>query len=398
MHSVTLIAPTLLSAALSAAAAFAGPPVNVSLLSGEEYKGELKSLDAQALVVAAEGGEKSVPLRDVLHVAPANTADEAPADPAASRVHLSDGSTLAAESFTTAGGKAVIRSAAIGEVTVPLDRVTSVRLGELDSKVTQAWDELRGRVPQRDLLVVRKGDVLDFLQGVVGDISDTQVKFLLTREVTIAREKVFGVIYSRREPPAEQPFCDVSLAGDDRLMLAALSWDAANEKLTGELPGGAKVAMPFSAVRLLDYSLGKVRYLAEIEPRRYEHTPFFDLEWDVRRNRTFDGDPLKLGGKPYARGLWIHSKTLLGYRLGGEYGKFKAVMGIDDGVAPEGDVHVVITGDGKVLLERDVRGTDEPFELDLDVTGVVMLEILVDYGADLDIADHLNLADARIIK
>jgi hypothetical protein len=49
-------------------------------------------------------------------------------------------------------------------------------------------------------------------------------------------------------------------------------------------------------------------------------------------------------------------------------------------------------------LESDVRGSDPPQNLDLDVAGVRDLEILVDFGGDLDIADHLDLADAKVVK
>ena len=51
------------------------------------------------------------------------------------------------------------------------------------------------------------------------------------------------------------------------------------------------------------------------------------------------------------------------YRLAGEYRRFQAVMGIDEANLPTpslGDVHVVISGDGKPLFEGDVRGADEP--------------------------------------
>ena len=61
-------------------------------------------------------------------------------------------------------------------------------------------------------------------------------------------------------------------------------------------------------------------------------------------------------------------------------------------------MHVVISGDGNPLFEADVRGSDPPRELDLDVTDVRDLEILVDFGGDLDISDHLDLAEARVIK
>jgi hypothetical protein len=156
--------------------------------------------------------------------------------------------------------------------------------------------------------------------------------------------------------------------------------------------------VPDEQVLSLDFSSGKVRFLSQLEPREVKYTPFFDQVWTYCRDRPRDGGSLRLGNKEYARGLWIHSRTFLKYRLSGDYRRFQAVMGIDQAVAPLGNVHVVISGDGKTLLESDVRGSDPPQNLDLDVAGVRDLEILVDFGGDLDIADHLDLADAKVVK
>jgi hypothetical protein len=177
-----------------------------------------------------------------------------------------------------------------------------------------------------------------------------------------------------------------------------VSFDGA--ELAIELLTGAAAKVPSQNVRALDFSLGKVRYLSQLEPREVKHTPYFDHTWEYERDRNKDGGPLQLGDKVYARGLWIHSKTFLRYRIAGEYRRFQAVVGIDYLVARNGrgDVHVVISGDGRTLWEADVRGTSDPQTIDLDVSGVRDLEILVDFGGDLDIADHLDLADARLIK
>ena len=133
--------------------------------------------------------------------------------------------------------------------------------------------------------------------------------------------------------------------------------------------------------------MGREEYQANV-------TPFFDITWKYRRDKNLDGNPLQVGGKTYTRGLSIHSKTLLRYSIGSEYRRFQTVMGIDDELARRGlgDVHVVISGDGKPLWEGDVKGTDEPRPLDLDVTGVRDLEILVDFGGDLV---HDLLAEGR---
>ena len=156
-----------------------------------------------------------------------------------------------------------------------------------------------------------------------------------------------------------------------------------------------------------------MQYLSDITPRKKEVVVPLAIDGvppsqtevsyhDVKINQNFTGKPLQLGNTIYARGLCIHSKTELAYRLSKEMRRFQAMMGIDNYVAQNGlgDVHVVIKGDDKTLLDTIVRGTDEPKKLDLDVTGVVVLDILVDFVGDddLGVGDHLDLADAKFIK
>jgi hypothetical protein len=167
------------------------------------------------------------------------------------------------------------------------------------------------------------------------------------------------------------------------------------------LAAGPEVRAPASAVAALDFSFGKLQYLSEMEPRDVKYVPFWDLMlYEYRRDRSLDGPPITLAGKSYARGLAMHSRTQLRYRIGGEFARFQAVAGIDDTVRSlKRQVRLVISGDGRVLFEGEISGKDPPRPLDLDVAGVRDLSILCDFGADMtDEADHLDLADAKLIK
>ncbi len=74
------------------------------------------------------------------------------------------------------------------------------------------------------------------------------------------------------------------------------------------------------------------------------------------------------------------------------------MAGIDDRVRPAGNVRLVISGDDRELFAQTVTGSDEPLALNVDITGVKRLKILVDFGEQLDLADCLDLCDARITK
>lgn len=393
---IPLIATTILSLGLTSA------PVEVTLLNGESFAGVVQTLDQSNIILEVAGEEKNIPLKGVMTVRPNTEMPNAVSMPEEFAIQLADGSSFSASKYLTSGKQATVESNQLGTLELKLPLVSTVRFGALDSKVSAAWQELQARGPDRDLLIIRKGDKLDFVQGVVSAVTETQVKFLLgSREVPLPRERVFGIVYANREVPQTPAVCDVVLTSDAEFQVQSLVMNAG--KLSGELLGGAEVSIPWESVKTLDFSLGKIRYLSDMEPRKIEHTPFWDLEYQVLRNRNFEGDPLKLGDRVYERGLWIHSQTRLTYRLGGDYTQFKAMMGIDEAVASNGlgNVEVIISGDGKELLKRIVTGADDPIAVDLDVTGVVNLEIFVGFNekaGNFDLSDHLDLADARVIK
>ncbi|MCA9022367.1 MAG: NPCBM/NEW2 domain-containing protein [Planctomycetaceae bacterium] len=55
-------------------------------------------------------------------------------------------------------------------------------------------------------------------------------------------------------------------------------------------------------------------------------------------------------------------------------------------------------GDGRTLYSGNVRSSDSPIELNLDVRGVRNFDVLVDFGDNLEICDHLDLCEARFNK
>ena len=90
----------------------------------------------------------------------------------------------------------------------------------------------------------------------------------------------------------------------------------------------------------------------------------------------------------------------LTYTIDGKYSRFVTVAGIDDAVRPAGNAELVILGDGKVLGKAiQLTGKDKAQTVRVDITGVKVLTIRVGFGADgLDVADHVDLAAARLIK
>jgi hypothetical protein len=375
----------------------AGPTVELTTLTGRRVTGALVELSPDHASLKARGEQVRVPLAEVLELRTVRPRPAVPPDSRRPELTLTDGSRLYWTALHVSDRQLSVETSQLGKFSVPLTAVSSIRLAALDRQVVDAWKDLSAREVTQDMLVIAKGNVLDHLDGTVGTIDETSIHFVLDgEERTAKREKVFGIVYARRNADASKPVCELSTAGGDLLKAQTVALNAGQLKIA--MLGAAQLVVPAEQVLSLDFSAGKVRYLSQLEPREVKYTPFFDQVWTYCRDRPRDGGTLRLGNKEYTRGLWIHSRTFLKYRLAGDYRRFQAVMGIDQAVAPLGNVHVVISGDGKTLRESDVRGSDPPQNLDLDVAGVRDLDILVDFGGDLDIADHLDLADAKVIK
>jgi hypothetical protein len=376
------------------------PTAEVETLKGERHAGELVELGASGAVLKTGQATDTIPLADVLEVR--FPGSPAPEPSTGVRVALQGGTRLTLSGFSVKGDQARCE-AAFGSFTVPVARLSQVRFGVSTTKLDEAWAALVARESKNDLLVIKKEDVLDFLAGVTGDVGSEprdKIGFLLEGdEVPVAREKVYGIIFHRRAPGLPTSICDVRLTSGDVLEAARFAWDRGEFKI--RLAVGVDLALPAAQVAALDFSAGKIRYLSQLEPRDVKYVPFFDIVYEYRRDKSLDGEPLSLSGKTYTRGLALHSKTTLRYRIAGEYTKFQAVAGIDDEVRRNGDynVRLVISGDNKPLFDAEIKTRDAPRPLELDVASVRDLEIVVDFGSDmLDICDHLDLADAKLVK
>ncbi len=134
-----------------------------------------------------------------------------------------------------------------------------------------------------------------------------------------------------------------------------------------------------------------------------------DLNWtsatigfgSIQKDKSVDGNPVRLDGVTYAKGIGTHAVSTILYNLEGGYTHFSAKVGMNDEV--DG------AGCGSVAFEVYLDGSDAPaFSsgrmtavsatqlADLDVTGVNELKLVVTDGGDGNCGDHADWADARL--
>lgn len=388
------------------------PEFEVRAADGTTLRGRLVGCTAEALTVDTAEGPRRLAAGDVAGVAAVAPAMvEAVAAPV--ELELLDGTRLIAAELTLSGEVTRVVLPGAAALDVPTRTVTAVKLMPLDGPLDEQWQEIAAAKRTGDLLVIRKGDALDFLEGVVQEVTADEVRFQFEGEtVPVRRGRVVGWFH----PAAPAPGGRAAFATLDDA--AGSRWAVAELKLPGPdapadaagtvavvTPAGIEARLPLDRLRELTY---RSDFLSDLAPESVAWVPYFGLAdpgdgllarlYGPRFNRSLRPGPLRLGGQEYAKGLALHSRSEVVFRLPEGYRSLRATVGIDDRVRPGGQVQFKILGDERTLLDVAVSGQDPPRPIEIDLTGVRRLKLLVDFGEGADRQDHFDICEPRLVR
>ena len=417
--AVALFALSLPAASLAAE----GTAIQITSGDGETVSGRLMEWDPQG--VALEVGNEKVwtsaddLLRfDVLDNHQGTTS-------AYKHIRLVDESTLPISSLTVKDRVVNAKLSSGGEILeIPTDKVQVLELAEGSDASRQYIKGLVERELPDDLLVVQKGTPpqFDFLQGVVGDVSDNAVSFNWDGDtINVKRSKLAAIVYYQSETGESQPVkCWLTTRSGARLNLKSWQYnaDSANGAMKMVLHGGVEFSMAIGELVSADLSGGKLVYLSDVKPVKQTWKPLVGFSESVaivghygmpRNNQSFSGSPLSLEWpqgdsaavgevRQYARGLAVRSRTVLEYRIPTEMKRFRTIVGIDPLTADQGHVRLDISAGKSKLWEGEIDGKAAPQEIDVELPLAKRLRIVVDYGQNLDYGDRLHLIEARMTR
>ena len=412
-------------------AAAQAAPVTATMVDGSTAVGEFRGWNANEVLLDTSAGQKRIGSDQLISLRwPPQITLVDPAAGPAGLAELTDGTLIPMSSLRIAGKAATLtlgESAAAKDdkektINVLAAQLAAVRFQRLDPSLEGQWKEIRQLKSANDLLVVLKkdGKSLDYVEGVLGDITDEKVEFKLDGELNrVDRAKVAGVIYSRQERQSSADSRMV-LQGRSGLRVSAAKIELVDSMLSITTAGNVKFAWPIDDIELIDYSAGKIQYLSDIEPASQNWSPLVGVPAGAtlaaaygqpRRDRSAFGSKLSLlikgengddspqgATRIFNKGLSLRSRTELVYRVPAGFKRFTALAGIDPATVSSGNLQLAILADDHALLETEIAGDQPPQPIDVDISGVKRLKILVDFGQNLDSGDWLNLCDAKIVK
>lgn len=264
---------------------------------------------------------------------------------------------------------------------------------------------LSTRERKRDAAYLRNGDVVE---GVLDALDDKAVSMEVEKK-TVATDLARVAALALASEPSEAPrpkglHARLTLEGGARLTLASAECPD-GVSLRAVTTFGATLRLPLGRVVALDWLGGRTVYLSDLKPAGFdEPLPYLGvggLRWPPVADGSVDERDLRLGGSTYAKGVGMHAPGRIRYRLGGAYRRFEAVVGLDDRTGRRGSVRVRVLGDGRPLdvgFSSELTAKTGPARLRADVAGVKELTLEVEIGRGGNVQDHVDWADARVIK
>lgn len=400
-----------------------GGEVTVEPLEGQPLHGRLVELSGERIVIENSSGLQTLDPKQLQSL-------ELGGVPVSERpqvwVDLVDGSLLPGRSFQSAGGKATMETIQGERVEILSRSIRAIRFQLQTPEIAAQWQDLLKLEPGGDMVVLRKSGtrevevegkapksvtetVLDQLEGTILEVTPTGAKFDFDGDkIDVKREKMEGIIFlipvKRTLPPA---VCRLKTI--EGAVWSVRSLDLKGETVSLTTTSGVSQALPLSSVSQIDFGVGNVLYLADMDqelnqgeisfqPRNMLSS--FKQLTAPRKNKSVGGEPLSIHGMKFSKGLSLHSRTRLDVRVPEGYRQFRAVAGIDDAAGPTASFQLKILGDNKELYSRQFSADQaaDALPIEIDLSEVRRLSVVVEEGSGQDFGDSLVLANARLTK
>ena len=385
---------------------------DVALSNGQQLKGDLRALSDTSLTVISPDGEvRRIARDDVQSVRLAVATNRESKGPSGSTwLQLVDRSLVACQRVLIADDAFHAKGLNGGDCSGKTAQVMAIRW-TLPSDDAEQWGEILRKAGSEDLLVIRRGQNLDYLKGVVLGISEEAIQFEYSgNTIPVPLAKAAGVVLARKKVDLAPVRLTLATTDGGTWMLRSATLVDDSIRLVS-LTGIESSIAKETVVEMKFPQLGSV-FLTDLKPIQVKYQPFLGSNFNAalqllngpQFDKSFGGGPLRIASASaprvhaFDRGLALRSRTELVYRLAGKFERFQATVGIAEGAASQADAELLLFSDDVKIGQESVTSVSDVVQLDIDVSGTRRLKVLVDFGENADIGDEVVLGDARLVK
>ena len=288
-----------------------------------------------------------------------------------------------------------------GMADVPLESVRAI-VWESSDVVTQL---IENPSIDNDAVVVRQGDQLRGVEGVVEDLTQQHVTLRFkgkSRKIGLGKVAAIVMADLQSEVPENRVAVNVTLGSGDSIKGWLSRWHDGQIFLA--MGGGSEVVIPDGSIANMAIDNQRLIYLSDLDPVSVQQRAMFTTERPWRRDQSVEGNPLTIFDpkqrekSTFNKGIGTHSWSSLVFNNERSLDRFVATVGIDSETKGRGDCRMVVRGDGIELWSGRVTGRSGLQVVDVSIRGIDAVELEVVPGEEFDLADHANWCDARFIK
>lgn len=390
-------AAVCLIAMLAAGSLFGnGPPVSLTLIDGRSIRCELQSIAADG-TVHGQPLETALTIDSVGAIALDGRAIGSPYGPI--RVVLANGGSLATQSVNWLGESVELDTIA-GAWTVPTAAVRAI-VFRSDTPHQLVAQYLAQPSQQQDMVIVETTNGQTAVAGLIEQI-DSQ-RLVLQYEGasrSIAIDKVIAIVAADLGL-SQPPVLRATLTMTDGSTVTGHLAQATDTHLQIEL-GETPIEVSWSSLVRVDVHSPRLMYLSDVEPIAVDEQAVVAAHYPWRRDLSAAGTALAVASPAgdrtqFQKGLGTHADCRLVFANERPFDRLMAIVGLNADYGGQGMCQATVMGDGVVLWTSQLSGRGEPVPIDVDIRGVERLELVVESGPQLDMADHVDWCDARLV-
>jgi NPCBM/NEW2 domain len=370
-------------------------------LSGKSVSGTLTSVSGAEIVLDTKTGEVATPLAQVLALD--LSAPNKAASTKYSALRLIDDAVLRCTGVDFVGSDVQVTLTTGAKLKLPLTAVVWFVRDADNVVLLKQFEELLQKKVRRDRIVILLNGRVNSVEGTLGDPDAAGKSISFKRDgaqpVPVLVERLHGMIFYRTESPAEPAIVRVYDAEGSVLTASKIEYAKGSWRL--KTPFGAELPLAEGAVAKLDFNLGKLTYLSDLEPAKVVESRWGqtkDVIYPYRKDANLAGEPIMLPER-FAKGLSMHALTELTYDLGGKYKELRGILGVEARFGSASQPIVEIWCDGEKRYAQTITAK-ETQKVSLNVKDVGALRIVVrsssEIGAALGFGDHVTFADVRV--
>lgn len=387
--------------------------IQISEAGRDDYRAKLLEIGPDSVMVGTDAGTPTnrpveiSSLRSIVFITGQVNAD--PQEPPPLTVTLLDGTSIRSNSVSN-DGKTLSVAVAGSLVEIPTSAALSVQLRELTEKQRPTWDSTTLSVVTSDvLLLVQASGAMTKIEGVVLGIADEVVKFEFSGQVIdVPFSKLAGIRFFTPESeamPKLQAVVQDHLGNQwqaKQIRLSATSSATSPRLMSLVLRCGAAIDLRLDTLREIDFSVGNVRYVADLEPLQTLAKPLFEFATELPGEAELFGARRHI--EPTAPGQSSGpSVQFLGageasYRLPSGYSRLvgRAVL------RPQGEkftpCSVAVYFGSNLVWQQSLDEPDNAAAFDVEIPADARLRLVVSTKVDFPTGDVVVWQEPRLLK